>query len=106
MAWTYELVDFALSEHAAPSVSTSVGNEPAGTLYDGTHDESVPIHDADQLVKSSVSTNSSSVNSTNLAISSTITPSHSTLLTDDAMSTNTTVLSRHTFCPFVPATVA
>ena len=78
MAWTYELFGFALSEHAAPSVSTSVGNEPAGALYDGTHDESVPIHDADQLVKPSVSTNSSSVNSTNLPISSTITPSHST----------------------------
>ena len=93
MAWTYELVDFALSEHAAPSVSTSVGNEPAGTLYDGTHDKPVPIHDANQLVKSSVSTNSSSVNSINLAISSTITPSHSTMLTDDAMSTNTIVLS-------------
>jgi hypothetical protein len=106
MAWAYELVNFALSEQAAPSVSTSVGNKSAGTLYDGTHDESVPIHDAGQLVKSSVSTISSSVNSTNFAISSTITPSHSTLLTDVAVSTNTTVLSRHTFRPLVPATSA
>ena len=102
MAWTYELVNFGLSEPAAPSVSTSVGNKPAGTLHDGTHDESVPIDDADQLVTSSVSTSSSTVNSTHFAISSIFTSSHSTLLTDDAMSTNTTVLSRHTFRPFEP----
>ena len=106
MTGTYELFSFALSEHVAPSGSTSVGNEPAGTLYDGTYDESVTSHDADQLVKSTVSTNSSSVASTNFAILSTVTSSHSTLLTNGSVSTNTTVLSRHTFYPFISATVA
>ena len=104
MEWTYALVNLALSEHASPSVSTSVGNKPAGTLYDGTHDEPVPIDDTDQLVTPSVSTISSSINSTYTSISPTITSILSTLLTNNAVSTNTTVLSRHSFRPLVSAT--
>jgi len=103
MAWTYELVNFGLSEPAAPSVSTSVGNKPAGTLHDGTHDESVPIDDADQLVTSSVSTSSSTVNSTHFAISSIFTPSHSTLLTDVAVHQRSRALQAHLPYPSVPS---
>ena len=99
MAWTDEHIDFALSEHATPSVSTSVGIEPVWTLYDGAHDESDSVYDADKLVKPAVPTDSATVTSTNPAISCTFTSGHSTLLANSAMSTNSTVLPSHTFCP-------
>ena len=35
MVWAHASSDFAFSEYVAPSVSTSVGNEPVWTLYDG-----------------------------------------------------------------------
>ena len=101
--WTQRFCTLWVSEHAAPSVSTSVGNEPVWTLHDGKNDESDSIHNANQLGQSPVSTSSSIVTSTNLAISCTFPSSHSTLLANFGMSTNTTVLSRHTFSSFVSA---
>ena len=59
MVWAYASSDLAFTEHATPSVSTSVGNEPVWTLYDGKNDESNSIHDAGHLVRSSVSTSTS-----------------------------------------------
>ena len=85
MVRTYASSDLAFTEHVTPSVSTSVGIKPVGTLNDGKNDEYESTHDAGQLARSSVSTSTSVITSTNIAISSPSSPSHSTLLTNLAM---------------------
>ena len=56
MVRTYASSDLAFTEHVTPSVSTSVGIKPVGTLNDGKNDEYESTHDAGQLARSSVST--------------------------------------------------
>ena len=87
MVWTYERVGSALSEYVTPSEPTELATESVGTLHDGTNVDTI----------SAVSTFSTQFHATCAATSSAITSNHSHLPSYDAMSTNTTVLSRHPF---------
>ena len=100
---THASSDLAFPEYATPSVPTSVGSEPVWTLYDGKNDEPKSIHDAGHLVRSSVSTSSSILTSTNSTISCACSSCNSTMLTNSAMSTNSTMLSKHCIRPFFSA---